>query len=83
MQTHPGMFEINKQCNMLCGYQTNSLTLKDIIPGHNILQKQYHELNVLINIISFSINKSYKASKRRTHFNKLKAAVLHNILKNH
>jgi len=35
----------NKQYNILRGYQTNSLTFKDIIPGHTILQKQYHELD--------------------------------------
>ena len=63
----------------LCGYQINIQTLKDIILGQNILQRQYHELNVLIHIISFSIYKSYMASKRRTHFNTLKLLCLQEI----
>ena len=75
MQSHLGMLGNNKQCNILRGYQTNSLTLKDIIPGHKLLQKQFHELDVLINIRSFSINKSYMTSKRQTHLNTLKLCL--------
>ena len=59
----------------MCGYKINIQTLKDIILGHNVLQRQYYELNVLINIIHFSIYKSYMASKRRTHFNTLKLCL--------
>jgi len=59
----------------LCDYQINIQTLKDIILGHNVLQRQYHELNVLINIIFFSIYKSYMASQRRAHFNTLELCL--------
>jgi len=59
----------------LCDYQINIQTLKDIILGHNVLQRQYYELNVLINIIFFSIYKSYMASKRRAHFNMLELCL--------
>jgi len=60
----------------LCGYATNFQVLKRLLFGYKIYQKQYIDINIILNIISFSIYKSYMASERRLKpYNILKRCI--------
>ena len=61
----------------LCGYATNFQVLKRrLLFGYKIYQKQYININTILNIISLSIYKSCMASERRLKpYNILKLCI--------